>query len=154
MPDPVEANPTRPRPRSTECGRGRQNDVGLDRLQRFVIELHRSQRLRRQVGDHHVRPRDQSPQHLLPFSLHRVECDAFLVAIDLEEQRAFAARAHWSHETVFAAASFLHADHLRAEFRKQCRAIGPRDIAPEIEHPHPLQNSTHSTDPFLQAVLL
>jgi hypothetical protein len=42
-----------------------------------------------------------------------------------------------------AAAALLHADHLRAEFRKQCRAIGPRDIPPEIEHPHPLQNSTH-----------
>src|SRR5262249_47319077 len=64
-------------------------------------------------------------------------------------QRAFTIRADRSYKSVFASAALFHADHLRAKFGKQCRAIGTCDIPPEIEHPHPLQNSTHRPILFL-----
>jgi hypothetical protein len=67
----------------------------------------------------------------------------FLLRLICREQRALAARAHGSYEAVFTAAAFLHADHLRAEFRKQCRAIGSGDISPIVEHPYPFKNSRH-----------
>ena len=40
------------------------------------------------------------------------------------------------------------ADHFRAKFSQQCRAIRPRDIAPEIENADALQNSPHRCFPF------
>jgi hypothetical protein len=139
----VKADAVGPRSRPAERGRGGQDDVRLDRLQRFIIELHRPQRLRRQIGDDDVSGRDQPAHHLLPFRLHRIERDAFLVAVDLQEQRALAAFTDRRHETVLAAVAFLHANDFRTEFRQQCRAIGPRDIAPEIEDANALQNSPH-----------
>ena len=116
---------------------------GLIAFSEFVIELHRAQRLRRQIGDDDIGGRDQPAHHLLPFRLHRIERDAFLVAVDLQEQRALAAFADRRDKAILAAVAFLHANDFRTELRQQRRAIWPRDIAPEIEDANALQNSPH-----------
>ena len=143
----VETDAVGPRPRPAERGCRGQDDVRLDRLQRFIIELHRPQRLRRQIGDDDVGCRHQPAHHLLAFRLHRIERDAFLVAVDLQEQRALAAFADGRDKAILAAVAFLHANDFRAELRQQGRAIWPRDIAPEIEDANALQNSPHRSFP-------
>ncbi|MGY4458807.1 hypothetical protein ACVWYI_002767 [Bradyrhizobium sp. LB13.1] len=150
LPDAVEADAVGPGPRPAERGCRRQDDVRLDRLERVVVELHRAQGLRRQIGDDHVRGRNQAAHHLLPFRLHRIEREALLVAIDLKKQRAFATLSHRRHEAILAAVALLHANDLGAEFGQQGRAIRPCDIAPEIENAYARQNSPH---PFLPGVL-
>ncbi len=92
---------------------------GLIAFSEVVVELHGAQGLRRQIGDHDVRGRHQAAHHLLPFRLHRIERDAFLVAVDLQKQRALAAFADRRHEAVLAAVALLHADDLGAELGQQ-----------------------------------
>ena len=145
--DAIKTDAVGPRPGTAEGGCGGQDDVRLDRLQRFIIELHRPQCLRRQVGDDDVSGGDQPAHHLLPFRLHRIECDALLVAVDLQEQRTLAALTDRRHKAILAAVAFLHANDFRTEFGQQGRAIRPRDIAPEIEDANALQNSPHRSFP-------
>src|SRR4029079_18876497 len=76
---------------------------------------------------------------------HRIERDALLVAVDLQEQRALAVLTDGSNETILATVAFLDANDFRTELRQQCRAIGTCDIASEIEDAHALQNSPHRT---------
>jgi len=61
---------------------------------------------------------------------------------------AFAAFADRCHEAILATVALFHANDLGAEFGQQCRAIRPRDIAPEIEDAHALQNSPHRSLPL------
>ena len=79
---------------------------------------------------------------------HARERDALFVSVDLQKQCPFAAFADRRHKAIFAAVAFFHANDLGAKFGQQCRAIRPRDIAPEIQDAHALQNSPHRSFPL------
>jgi glycosyltransferase involved in cell wall biosynthesis len=102
----------------------------------------------RQIGDDHVRSSNQPTHHLLSLGLHRIERDALFVSVDLQKQSAFATFADRRHKAIFAAVAFFHANDLGAKFGQQRRAIRPRDIAPEIQDAHALQNSPHRSFPL------
>src|SRR5205085_6348922 len=95
----------------------------------------------------HIRGCYQPAHDLLPLTLHRIERDALLVAVDLQKQRAFTAAADRRHKAILAAIALFHANDLGAKLGQQCRAIGTCDIAPEIEDAHALKNSPHRSLP-------
>ncbi len=72
-----------------------------------------------------------------PGLAHRVERQAALVAVHLQEHRAFAWAAvlvlsERNEGAILAPVALLHPDHLGAEIAEQRRAIGSGDIAAEI----------------------
>ena len=141
--DAVEADPVRVRPARAERRHAGQHDAGVDRRERRLVEPQGAQSRIGQVGDDHVRPRRQPPQHRAPLGLHRVQGHPALVAVDLHEERAVAGRGQRHQETVFAAADLLDPHHVGPQVREQRRAERPRDVAAEIEHPDPVENPGH-----------
>src|SRR5260370_19658462 len=75
--------------------------------------------------------------------LHRVECQAKLVAAHLEEHRAFAAFDDGRHPAVLAAVELLDADHLGAEVAQHRAAERTGDVAAEIENAYSFENAGH-----------
>ena len=72
-----------------------------------------------------------------------VERDAALVAIDVEEQAAFAAFGHGADPAVFAALAPLDAYHVSAKIRQHHRAIRRGDEAAKIDHADSFKRSCH-----------
>jgi len=125
-----------------------QDDIGLDGSERLVVEPHRGERLRRQVRHHDIRGLHQLSHDLPSLGPHRVERHAALVAVHLQEQGAFAGRGDRRLEPILAALALLDADHLGAVLGHERRAIGPGDIAAEVEHPYAIEHASHPLAPF------
>ena len=124
---------------------------GLIGLEALIVELHGGEGLGRQVGHHHVGGRDQPADDLLAGLGHRVEGHAALVAVHLLEERAVAGLRDRGLEAVLAARALLDPDHLGAEIGEQGGAIGPGDIAAEIQHPDARQDIGHRRVSFVAA---
>ena len=131
--DAVEAYVPGHGPGCAECRAGRDDDVGLDRGEASVVEAHRRQARAGQVGNDHVGGANQPAHDLAALVGHRVDGQRQLVAIQLQEQAAFPARANRRNKTILAALTLFDADDLGAVLGKQGRAVGAGDVAPEVE---------------------
>ncbi len=146
--DAVEADPVAIGPALAIGGDHGQDDVGLDRLEAVVVQLHRRQGLGRQIGHHDVRRLDQPAHHVMPARLHRIQRHAALVAVHLHEEAAFAVGGDRGLEAVLAAGALFDPDHVRAEFGQQRRAVGPGDVAPEIQDANARQHLVQGLPPY------
>ena len=107
----------------------------MPRSERVVIEAELRQRSRTEVLDDHVALRDQLLEQPPSLRVLEVDGDAFLVAIDAQEVRAFAfeeRRAPGARIVAFA--RLFDLDHARAHVGQQHRAVGTREDAREVEH--------------------
>ena len=138
-PDAVAVRPAGP------VGRGGgEDDVRLDGLEARVVQPHPRQRVRRQIGDHHVCRGHQLAQHFLALGLARIEREAALVAVQRQVRAADAIGVHRRREAILAAVHLLHAHHVRAKIAEQRPAERPGDVAPEIQYANALKNA-HGT---------
>ena len=139
--DAVEADLVRPGPARPQRRHRAEDDLGPDGAQRVVVEAHPRDRVGRQVGDHDVGRRHQAAHDLAPLGLHRVQRQAALAAVALQEHRAGAVLRDRLYPSVLAAAQLLDADHVGAEVGQQRGAERPRDVAAEVEHAHARQHA-------------
>ncbi len=89
-----------------------------------------------------------------PGIAHWIEGKALLVAVHLQEHRAFARATVFvfrqrNEGAVLAAVAFLHPDHFGAEIAQQRRAERARDITTEIDHTHVIKRSRHGRTSLL-----
>ena len=131
----VESDPLAPRAIAAEHRAGHQHDARIDRRQGRVVEPHAFARGERQVGDHHVGALDQAAHHRCGPRMHRIQREGALVAVHLQEQRAIAVGRDRGGPAVLAALTLLDPDHVGAVLGEQCGAIGPRDVAAEVQYP-------------------
>ena len=102
---------------------------------RGVVEAQPGQRAGPEVLDEHIRLRDQPLEDLAAGRLLEIERDAFLVAVDAQEIRAFAVQERRSPAArVVALAGLLDLDDPRAHVGEQHRAIGAREDAGQVEN--------------------
>ena len=103
--------------------------------ERRGIETQLGQRAGPEVFDQHVRPRDQPLQDRPPFGVLEIEGQAFLVAVDAEEVRAFFVQKRRAPGPgVVALARLLDLDDARAHVAQQHRAVRTR------QHPRQVQD--------------
>ena len=142
----VEADAPAIRAGCAERGAGGEDDVWLDGGEAGVIQAHGGQRVRRQVGDHHICRGGELAGDLLPLRRARIQREATLVAIQGEVAAALAVGCDGRHIAVFTATHFLHPNHIRAKIAQQRATERPGDVAAEIEHPDVSENR-HAISP-------
>ena len=119
----------------TEAGNGTHDQLRMLRCERCVVEPDPGQRARPEILDHHVALRDQPVENRAPFRILEVEGDAFLVPVDAEKVRAFAADERRAPAAgVVALPRLFDLDDAGAHVRENHRAVRPREHAGQIEN--------------------
>ena len=116
---------------------------GLHGRQARVVELHGAERLRRQVGDDHVGGGDQLAHDLLALGRMGSSVRPSLLRFICRNSAPSPVVGDRGLEAVLAALALLDADHLGAVLGQQRGAIGPRDVAAEVEHANAFENASH-----------
>src|SRR5689334_3893223 len=102
--------------------------------ERAVVESELLQRSRTEVLDEDVRLGGQAIERCAPVRMFEIERDAFLVAVDAQEVRAFTLE-EWRapRSSVIAFARLLDLDHARTHIGEQHRAVRAGEHARQIE---------------------
>jgi hypothetical protein len=125
------------------AGDGGIHQTGTARLERRPVEPQLRQRVGPQVGDEHVRARDQPLRQRARLGVARVEHDALLAAVVEIERRALRLlQPRQVHEQVAAGIAFGRLDlhHVGAPVGEHSARPGPGDPDRELHHAHPAQH--------------
>ena len=126
-----------------------QDDVRLDRPQRFVIQSTGPHACGRHVGDHDVGVRYQ-PTGDRPALVGRgVQRQRALVAIALQKGCAFAGLGDRLHPPILPTVPLLDADDVGAHVGQQGGTPRRGDEAAVVQHPYPVED-THRPFPLLR----
>ena len=141
--DAVKAAAIAIRSRVAEGSLCREYYVGFDAFERTIVEVQRFEHCRRKIRDHDVSGRHQSRYDLLSLWLAEIERQRQFVAARLQEHRTFAGVRHRRDISIFSAFPAFDAYDLGAKITQKRCAIGPGDVASEIEHTHACEYFRH-----------
>ena len=132
------------RARLPEAGNRRVHQARVRGSERRVVEALRRSGARPEVLHEDVSLLEKPVQDLPSFGVLEIERDAFLVAVDAEEVRAFAAKERRAPATgVVPSARLLDLDDPGAHVAEQHRAIRPGKHPGEVENRETVERTRH-----------